>query len=241
MKKVDLVDRHSRRLAKLHSHISRKTNFFPGQRVNEEVKLCIRTHWLRGVTILAQFLLIGFVIPVIILFLLSFVKISGNLFDYSILALSIYLLFIWLFTFVEFLKSELTVVVVTSERVVNIVRVNLFDQQISETNLDRIQEITGSIHGFLGTFLDLGKLEIQTAGSDLPLVMNFVKSPQLTARKILDTQKMGQNRRRAGDFGRRKDDKMTARSGENLPVEKLKEMRKNGEMKEIKRRDQNPI
>jgi len=241
MKKIDLVDRHSRRLAKLHANVKRKMNFFPGQRTNEEVALCIRSHWLRAGTILFRFLFIGLAIPAGILFLLNFVEVSGKFFDYSILTLSVYLLFVWLFTFIEFLKSELTIIVVTSERVVNIVRSSLFDQQISETNLDRIQEVGGFIHGFLGTFLDIGRIEVQTAGSDAALVMNFVKSPQLTARKILDIQKMGQSRRRASDFARRKNDEISPRSGEKLSVAELHELRKENVRTKIERRSQNQV
>jgi hypothetical protein len=239
MEKIDLVDRHSLRIAQLHSNIGRKTNFFPGQRVNEEVRLAIRSHWFRDFMIIFRFLFIGLAIPAAIFFLFSFVEISKEFFDYSVLFLSVYLLVVWLLTFVEFLKSELTIIVVTSDRVVNIMQTNIFDREIAETNLDRIQEVLGFVHGILGTLLDIGRLEIQTAGSDIPLVMSFVKSPQLTARKILDVQKMGQNRRRSSDFARREDDEVIPRAGENLSAEKLRKMRE--DTKSVERRDQDPI
>ena len=241
MEKIDPVDRHAKQLASLHSNIRRKKNFFPGQRESENVELCIRTHWVREALVFGRFLLIGVIIPGGIFFAFSFIRAPDQFFDYAILILSVYLLFVWLFTFVEFLKAELTLVVVTNERIVDITQASLFDQQITETNLDRIQEVAGYTHGFMGTFLDLGKLEVQTAGSDVALIMNYVKSPQMTARKILDIQRMGQNRRRTNDMARRKDDEIVSRAGENFSAEEIKKMRGQDDSTKPERRNHSKV
>ncbi|MFH0776623.1 MAG: hypothetical protein V1936_03365 [Patescibacteria group bacterium] len=213
------------KLAKLHTNITRRTNFFPGQRANEEVEICIRTHWLQRAKIFLWFLLLGVFLPGIIF--IFFVYINLPLASQLILNLIavFYFLFAWLVTLIEFIKSEFTVVVVTNERVVDITQTSIFDWQIAETNLDRIQEVGGQTHGFWRTLSDIGQLEIQTAGSDIPLLMNFVKSPQMTARKILDIQKASHQRRRMSDFSKRDDDLVHARKGEKFSAEELKAMR----------------
>ncbi|MFH1375720.1 MAG: hypothetical protein ABIH35_03565 [Patescibacteria group bacterium] len=226
---ADSLSHHHTRLTKLHARIHRKKNFFPGQREGEEVQLCVRTHWIRDLRVFVWFLLMAVVVPAIILYLFSFVNISPNGWSIINLILTGYLLLAWLLAFVEFQKNELTVLVSTNERIADIVQKSLFNQQISETNLDRIQEVTGFTHGLLGTFLDVGKLEIQTAGSELPLVMRNVKSPQLTSRKILDIQQDSQKRRRTSDFGKRQNDELSARKGERLSQAELAKLRSSSE------------
>lgn len=225
----DSLSHHHKSLARLHTQIHRKKNFFPGQRESEEVQLCVRTHWIRDLRILVWFLLMAMVVPTIALYLFSFVNISSDSWSNINLILTGYLLLAWLLAFVEFQKNELTALVATNERIADIVQKSLFEQQISETNLDRIQEVTGFTNGFLGTFLDVGKLEIQTAGTELPLVMRNVKSPQMTSRKILDIQRDSQKRRRTSDFGKRGSDDLSARKGENLSQAELQRLRGSSE------------
>ena len=222
---------HSRshdRLARLHAKVHQKKDFFPGQRENEEVQLCIRTHWLQRAKIFFTFFVLGVSLPGIVVYILSFLNLPPNIWIIIRILSIIYLLFAWLLTFIEFIKSEFTILVATNERIADIVQVSLFDQQISETNLDRIQEVSGLKLGILKTIMDIGRLEIQTAGSDIPLVMQFVKSPHLTARKILDIQKSSQQRRRGSDFGKRDGDKLQGRKGETLSEAEIKKMRGEG-------------
>ena len=210
---------------RLHKHVHQKSDFFPGQRPNEEVQLCIRTHWLQRAKIFMSFLLIGIILPGVIFYFLSGIDLPKEIQLIIYLVTIFYLLLVWIMTFIEFIKSEFTVVLATNERIVNIVEKSIFDREIAETNLDRIQEVAGHTSGFLRTSFDIGYLEIQTAGSDLPLLMRFIKSPQLTARKVLDIQKTSQKRRRSSDFGKRSTDKLQARHGEDFSKAELKKMR----------------
>ncbi|MCK5471811.1 hypothetical protein KAI54_01330 [Candidatus Gracilibacteria bacterium] len=219
------ITRRYKKLSRLHTTIHHKTNFFPGQRSGEEVQLCVRTHWVRRAIIFSHFILLGIATPGGILYLLSLINFPFFVQLILNLLLIFYLLFAWLLTFIEFIKSEMTLLVATNERIVDITQVSLFDQQISETNLDRIQEVSGHTHGILRTLLDVGRLEIQTASGEAPLVIRFVESPQLTARKILDIQKNSQQQRRTSDFRKREDDQLHGRKGENLSQEELKKMR----------------
>ncbi len=236
------IARRHKKLSGIHTMIHHKTNFFPGQRSGEEVQICIRAHWAQRAIIFFRFFLLGIAAPGGILYLLSLV----NFPSFTQLALNLllifYLLLAWLLTFIEFIKSEMTLLVATNERIVDITQVSLFDQQISETNLDCIQEVSGHTHGILRTLLDVGRLEIQTAGNESPLVMRFVESPQLTARKILDIQKNSQQRRRASDFGKRQSDQLSSRKGENLSQEDLKKLRGSSTVNNLqKRKPRKPV
>ena len=213
-------------LEKLHARIHRKKGFFPGQRENETVKLCVRTHWLRKAVVAVYFLGLVILAPLLLLSILSLFDLTQK---YRLLAgfgIAVYLLFALLFVFIEFIKNELTVLVVTNERVVNIAQISLFNQQISEANLNRIQEITGNTRGVLGTFLGVGRLEIQTAGTEMPLIIRYVKHPHFTARKIMDIQKKGDQRQRASDLSKRQNDPVRVRNGDELSPEEILKMRK---------------
>ncbi len=223
--KRNSITRNHKKLPKLHTRIYRKTNFFPGQRDSEEVKLCIRTHWVQRAKILLGFLLMGILLPGVILYSLSFVNLPQKIWMILNLTAIVYFIMVWLLTFIEFIKSEMTLLVTTNERIADIIQASLFDRQISETSLDRVQEVSGFTHGILRTFFDVGRLEISTAGSDIPIIIRFVKSPQLTARKILDIQRESQQRRRVSDFGKRKSDQLKTRKNEQFSQEELKEMR----------------
>lgn len=191
-------------LQNLHSHAGNRKNFFPGQRETEHVHLCIRRHWLVELGIFGRFFVLAIVTPLIILTIAS-------VFDYLfglrlmnsngvfLLGVALYLLFVWLYTFIEFMKNELSIVLITNERVIDIEQTSLFDHRILEANLDRIQDVLGTMRGFLGTFFDVGDLEIQTAGTEFAIISKTIKHPQFTARKILNIQRQSLSQRRAID------------------------------------------
>jgi len=51
--------------------------------------------------------------------------------------------------------------------------------------LDKIQDITVKIEGPLATFLNFGKIEIQTAGTNVRLVFDYLPSPEEIKEEIL--------------------------------------------------------
>lgn len=163
-------------------------------------------------------------IPIVALIIIT----SVETMDTSTLAwlhvmLITYLLFVWLYTYIDFLRHELSVLIVTNERVIEIVQKSLFTYQLAEANLDRIQDVIGFTHGVFGMFFDLGRVEIQTAGTEA-FVCRMVAAPHLTARKILNVQRQhlmhsqGTERRGHGSDVRK-------RSGEALSDEEILRMR----------------
>jgi len=177
---------------------------FPGQRSSEKIMLIVQRHWIVEFGIFLRFIALAISVPVFMLVTFSFADVGIITWQWVYFALILYLIFAWLYTFVEFLKNELSVLIVTNERVVDNVQVSLFEHQVSEGNLDRIQDVIGNTHGFLSTFMDVGTLEIQTAGLE-PFRLRMVKSPQLTARKVLNIQQQSSQRRRNVDYAPRED------------------------------------
>jgi len=183
----------------LHERIHRVRDMFPGQRSTEKILLIVQRHWIVELGIFLRFIALATSVPVLVLLAFSFVNVDITTWRWIYFILMIYLIFSWLYTFVEFLKNDLSVLIITNERVVDNVQVSLFEHRVSEGNLDRIQDVIGNTHGFLSTFLDVGTLEIQTAGLE-PFRLRMIKSPQLTARKVLNIQQQSSQRRRNADY-----------------------------------------
>jgi len=195
----------------LHRRIHREWDFFPGQRANEHVKLCIRQHWVVYFVVAFRaifwtaLLFLGFLLTGDIL---SSVATKSTLFFFA----SLYLLVVWLWSYIAFIKNELTVLLITSERILDIDQSSLFVRQVSETSLDKIQDVVGKINGFFASVFDFGDVEIQTAGYENFFEGRKIASPHLTARKILDVQQhSGMHRRDADRLG---SGKVKRRAGE---------------------------
>lgn len=78
--------------------------------------------------------------------------------------LSIYTLFILLFLFITWIEYYLDMWIITSSRIIDIEQTGLFNRQVSEIALDRIQDVTVEIRGIIKTLLGFGTIHIQTAG-----------------------------------------------------------------------------
>lgn len=221
-------------LETLHAHVHQKENFFPGQRETEIVKLVVRRHWLIEVGILLRFALIV-IAPILLIWLFGFLFLIGeDTWQWILFALGIYLLLAWLHTYTEFLKNKLSVLVVTNERIVDVIQSSLFSRQVSETGLNRIQDVIGFTKGILGTFLDVGNLEIQTAGREITFISQMIKSPHLTARRILNVQRQAGLQRRTVDTESRRTGEFHKRTGENLSEEEIRKLR-NSQKPTVKR------
>lgn len=78
--------------------------------------------------------------------------------------LSVYMMYVILFAFVVWIDYYLDVWIVTSHRIIDIEQFGLFNRQVSEIPLERIQDITIDIKGIIETLLHFGTIRIQTAG-----------------------------------------------------------------------------
>lgn len=71
-----------------------------------------------------------------------------------------------------------SVLLVTSERVVDVDQRGLFSRTVSEAAFDKVQDVSYSVRGMLGTVMRCGSVTIQTAGTSPNLEMEFVHGPK---------------------------------------------------------------
>ncbi|OGY42817.1 MAG: hypothetical protein A2Y67_03790 [Candidatus Buchananbacteria bacterium RBG_13_39_9] len=98
--------------------------------------------------------------------LLNFPQIlkSAVIYPAMILISSIYSLCMLLFFLNAFIDYYLDVWIVTDKRIIDIEQRGLFNREIAEHNLDKIQDVSGFQKGLLQTFLNYGDVNVQTAG-----------------------------------------------------------------------------
>lgn len=144
---------------------------FPERDTEEEIYLALRQHWFTNFKWIA-FTVIMLFVPTLFKYL-SFLNILPLNYRFEI-TLFWYLL-TFLYSFEKFLSWYFNVFIVTSQRVVDIDFHNMLNKHFAEADLDVIQDVSSSVKGIFGTFLNFGDVLIQTA-SEINQI-NFEKIP----------------------------------------------------------------
>jgi membrane protein YdbS with pleckstrin-like domain len=153
------------------------SNFtFRGQRPDEEVKLVVRRHpivffWpLLQSTIALAFLILALVFWG-----------TGNTF-YIITTILVLVIFALIFK-ASFIYSN-SFCLVTNQRVISVDQKGFFNRIITETDYTKIQEVTNSTAGMIGTTLNIGKINILTAGKESQLEIKNIFDPYSIQQEI---------------------------------------------------------
>lgn len=156
---------------------------------NEENIFFLRPHWFVILPMLVAFGLV-LVLPVAAWFGLHFVnpaffEVPGyeTLF---ILGASIFFLFSWLFLFQSWIDYFLDIWIVTTHRIIDITQHGLFGRTTAELTLDRVQDVTSEVKGFIPTMFDYGTIYIQTAGERERFTFEHIPHPVHISKRILE-------------------------------------------------------
>src|SRR3989344_8279150 len=131
---------------------------------NEKILMVLHRHWIVifGKFVLGVFLLLVpfFVLPVAF----SFGEALGTLLFFVEFLSVVYLMIVILLTLIFWMDYYLDVWIITSERIIDIEQKGLFNREISEFMLDKVQDVTIEVPNMMAMFLKYGNLIIQTAG-----------------------------------------------------------------------------
>ena len=159
----------------------------PNQQKGEKVILILRRHvFILFLRIIIWIIAAAAPVGVWLMLIALGMNFTNNIFIYalSVLAVSIYYLYIWLFAFHSFVDYYLDVWIVSTHRIINIEQRGLFARTVSELKLSRVQDVTHELHGLFSTFLNFGKVLIQTAGQTPRFVFKQVPNPKKVALKV---------------------------------------------------------
>ena len=161
---------------------------FPGQKEGEQIKLLVRKHWIIDFKIAFMFSVLGLV-PLAVAIATGVIFWDGTFSDgflITVLIFTVYMLFMTLLVYIQWLNEDLDIIIVTNERVVSHDQIDMFHRQICETSIAQIQDVKGVEEGMLSGLLGYGMLEVQTAAKNIVFRIHHVTKPYESARFILD-------------------------------------------------------
>ena len=166
---------------------------------NEQIVLIVRKHWI-AIFGQAVAMVIFAVVPLLLLVLLPAVipnfpgwK-SGNFIYLYIFVYSFLLMASWVTFFFAWTKYRLDIWVVTTNRIFVVEQKGMFFREISSLTLDKIQDLTIDLEGFLSTMLKFGKIFLETAGEHRDFEFINAKNPEAIKMAINTIQKDFYNR-----------------------------------------------
>lgn len=162
-------------------------NQIPSRQPGEKLVLFLRRHWILLVS--RWFIFAGLaLIPVgfYAFIYYNYPWILEHIFLYPLLLIlaSSYYLFILLFFFNSFIDYYLDVWIVTDQRIINIEQRGMFNREIAEHDLDKIQDVSGIQKGFFQTLFSYGDVHVQTAGEIQRFIFRQVDNPFDVVRRI---------------------------------------------------------
>lgn len=168
--------------------IEQKHKYFETQKDDENVLIVVRRHL---IVYLPAILVAVVVYAIALVFFINLDNIGAIANNESLKAVgvtfsSIFLLFVTLAVYINWLVNYLNVQIVTDEHVVDIDQVGLFSRKISELVLVDIQDVSATKKGILQSFLNYGEVCIQTAGERPNFNFEKVPDPHELARGIME-------------------------------------------------------
>ncbi len=141
----------------------------PGEHVVRET----RKPWflfLSGLLPYAIFAALPFAIPNLLMLVPTFGG-YASLFDFSTplmrLSLGVWLLITWTGAWGAFTQYFLDIWVLTNTRLVDIDQKQYFSREVSSLLLSRVQDVTINVNGIIPSLLDIGDINVQSAGASV--------------------------------------------------------------------------
>jgi len=172
-------------MKKKHSPFSAYADYpekvsFVNEDPEEKIILLLRRHPVTNLNwvIAAFFMLIA---P---FFFFLFPPLDTVPYDYQFAITLVWYLITFAFIFEEFLSWFFHVNIITDERIIEVDFHNLIYREITDANIDQIQDVTTQIGGGLRTFLNYGNVFIQTASEVPRIEFEDVPKPDKVARVL---------------------------------------------------------
>ena len=153
----------------------------PNQKPDERIVMFLRRQWFAWAKIIAAFF---FMLAVPAGIALYFWNLVDTWLAHPVLGpiltifASMYVLSLWLFSFLEFTDYYLDTWIITNDRVINIEQRGLFNRVASELHLATVQDVTSEVRGIIGTFFDYGDVFVQTAGEQKRFEFKSIEHPE---------------------------------------------------------------
>ncbi|QQS39088.1 PH domain-containing protein [Candidatus Woesebacteria bacterium] len=153
---------------------------FAGEDPEEEIILLLRKHPFTNI----GWILLVFVLLILPAFLSVFPFFDQMAVGFQIMAYIVWYMIVTALVLEEFLSWYFHVNIVTDERIIEVDFLNLIYREITDCNIDRIEDVTVKIGGGLRTLFNFGDVQIQTSAEIPQIKFEDVPRPDVVA-KIL--------------------------------------------------------
>ena len=150
---------------------------FKDQKANETILLLIRKHWITNVS----WVIIGLFALFIPFLFQAFPPIAMLPSSYRLLVFIGWYLLLIAYLFERFLSWYFNVGIITDQRVLDIDFYGLLFKEISEAELDKIQDVTQQQVGAVRTVFDFGNIVVQTASEACKIEFHDIPHPSEVA------------------------------------------------------------
>ncbi len=133
------------------------------------------------------FILIMLLIPLIVVVLVFLFAgtLNGDKLIYLGLGGSAYLLFVNAIFLTVWIEQYLDVCIITTDRLVHIRQIGLFNRRVAELSMARVQDVSAQMRGYLQSIFQFGTVVVETAGGAPDFEIRNVSKPHVVANTIL--------------------------------------------------------
>lgn len=161
---------------------------FPGQLPEEHVRVLVREHWFR---LFIKYFIV-FVLS-LLPWLIKTLLLGGTYLVKSVTAAAIvntligtYYIGLLVGAFIIYVIYYLNVYVVSEDRIVDIDQSGLLLRQVSELNIETVEDVTSQKVGFFGNIFSYGTVFVQTAGATERFEFTNIPDPDRISSIILE-------------------------------------------------------
>lgn len=145
---------------------------------DEKILMVVRRHWFLifskafvfAILLAAPF----FVYPFAVLAPFEYQAIIYPLLNWMI---AVYFLFLWVMFFLTVVHYYLDIWVITDRRILDVVQRSLFHREVSEFAINKVQDVTVTVKGFMPTLMHFGDVDVKTASETTTLVFYSIPEP----------------------------------------------------------------
>lgn len=172
---------HGKKAALFSAYYENPTNIrFENQEKEERIVLFLRQHPVVNIPWLAVTLLLV-AAPILLSFFPVFDFLPSR---FQFVGVLVWYLLVFAYILENFLSWVFNIYIVTDRRIVDIDFFNLIHKQVSDAEIPRIQDVTYTLKGVVGTLFNYGDVLIQTAGTAPNFDFSRTPNPEVVV-KIL--------------------------------------------------------
>ena len=156
---------------------------------NEKILMVLHRHWM---AIFWKFL-VGIILLVLPILVAPYFQPAGSAVGISQIILwfftLIYLMIVILITFMFWIAYYLDIWIITSDRIIDVHQLGLFNREVSEFLLDRVQDVTVEVPNMAATLLRYGNILVHTAEGGMAFRIEQIPKVYEAKNLILDYSK----------------------------------------------------